>query len=130
MDTALILKNHKEEVREYVRKSRKDKGVSRAAYKSILPTKYRSYVYRANKKGLSFNMPLDLFNSIISSVCVYCGSESGISVDRINSHGGYTEDNIQPCCYSCNIMKTMLDANEFVSRITKIHNHLKSKGLI
>ncbi len=109
------------------RKERADKGANRGAYKQILPKRYREYLNRANKKGLPFELTIDEFNHVLSLDCVYCGSSSRMTIDRIDSKCGYTIDNSQPCCFLCNIMKYTHSEHEFLRQITKIYKHIQSK---
>ena len=106
------------------RKKRNDAGKTRAKYTSDLPSKYRSYLYGANKRQLEFELTLEEFDQLIKSPCVYCGTNSKIGVDRKDNSEGYTKDNSQPCCTTCNIMKYTHSEQEFISHIKKILRHL------
>lgn len=105
------------------RKKRSDKGKKRSPYKAALPSRYRSYMNRANKKGIPFELSVDEFNIICRGLCVYCGTSSRIGVDRINSSDGYTIDNSQPCCGTCNIMKFTLSEEAFLKHLRTIGLH-------
>jgi len=111
------------------RKKRSDGGIKRNKYDSNLPHRYRSYLARANKKSISFDLSVNDFNLIISKSCVYCGSSHKIGVDRIDSSLGYTIDNVQPCCGVCNLMKYTYDEEFFLKHVFKVfrHRNLSSK---
>lgn len=126
MDTALLLQNHKDAVKTYLRKKRSDAGETREKYKSILPDRYRSYVSRANSCGFSFALSVADFDNIISMPCHYCGTTSKIGIDRIDSLGGYEEGNVVPCCTTCNMMKRTMSVDDFFSHIKRIYNKLKN----
>lgn len=49
-----------------------------------------------------------------------------MSVDRINSNGSYTKDNIQLVCCIINIMKWDLDQNHFIDMCKNIYLHNKT----
>lgn len=115
---------HKEASKEYVRKKRNDSGIQRGTYKAILPEKYRSYVSRANRKRIAFTLSQDEFNSLLSLPCVFCGSERNQTIDRMDSRGGYTQDNTQPCCYDCNMMKHFCTNENFIRQCRRIAKHL------
>lgn len=119
-----MLNDYKENLNQYRRQKRSDAGTPRAKYNSILPTRYRSFVNRANKKGIPFDMTIDEMNICLESDCVYCGKSRCGSVDRIDSTGGYTTDNIQPCCIDCNMMKHLFSTEVFVAQVKKIAKHL------
>ena len=68
----VIMKEHEEAEEKLVSKirPRSDKGVKRAKYNSSIPLRMRSYIGRANKKGISFDLTVEQFDSIRSGRCV------------------------------------------------------------
>lgn len=106
------------------RRQRADKGKKRIKYDSSLPPKYKSYLMRANQKGMEMTLTVEEFENICSQSCKFCGSDSKIGVDRIDSSEGYTVDNSQPCCPKCNMMKYTYSIEEFLKHIDKIHKYL------
>lgn len=44
-------------------------------------------------------------------------------LDRLDSSLGHSEDNVVPCCWTCNYMKRKLSVNEFKIHIEKIFNN-------
>jgi hypothetical protein len=112
---------HKIEIKEYLRKKRKDVGLKRESYKMILPVKYRNYMMRANAKGLKFDISIEEFNDIIEKDCNYCGSNLSVSVDRIISKMGYIKTNIQPLCSKCNMMKYVYSEEDFLKHVARIY---------
>jgi hypothetical protein len=105
------------------RKKRADKGTKRKTYSSNLPGEYRRYLNRANKRGLVFELTVLEFDFIRSKPCVFCGVNSKIGIDRRDSSDGYTLDNCQPACGTCNMMKFTLEEENFLRHINKIYNH-------
>lgn len=49
-------------------------------------------------------------------------------LDRIDSSKNHSEDNIVPCCVTCNIAKSDLTVEEFKEWISKIYNNFILKG--
>lgn len=103
------------------RKKRTDKGKPRAKYAPGLPLKYRQYLGRANQKGKAFTLSVEEFNHILSQQCVYCGSGSRMTIDRVDSSLGYTLENCVPACVTCNMMKYTIDKDEFLSHVVKVY---------
>lgn len=103
------------------RKERSDLGKKRAKYDPSLPLRYRQYLGRANKKSLPFQLTVEEFNTMLKGACVYCGNIGKMSIDRINSNQGYTIDNVQSCCYTCNMMKHVLSNELFLKQVKKIY---------
>ena len=94
-----------------------------------------NYTY---KDGLSF----EKFKELSQLNCYYCGSSPSNSMnvivsknklrvsqgtftynglDRIDSDKDHSEENIVPCCKTCNWMKNNLHRDEFMEHITKIY---------
>jgi hypothetical protein len=106
------------------RKTEKTKANNIRSYLSKLPIRYRSYIASANKRGIRFELTVEEFESICLHRCVYCGTNNKIGVDRIYSSDGYTIENTQPCCATCNWMKSSLNPDVFINHIKKIFNNL------
>lgn len=103
------------------RKSRSDKSKPRQKYDSTLPKEYKSYLSRANNKGVRFDISIEDFYAIANKDCVYCGSEGLNGISRINSKSFYTKDNLVACCTKCNLMKFTYSRGEFLKHINKIY---------
>lgn len=97
---------------------------------------YGQYERNARKKERIFNIDKNVFKKITQSNCFYCGSEPQAvwhsnkngdyiynGIDRVDSSKGYTEDNVVPCCGTCNVMKMALGKDEFLAHIERIYNH-------
>lgn len=119
-----MINDTKKRLSELKRKQRADTGRKRNKYNSNLPIKYRQYLSRANSKGREFTLTVEQFNELIIGTCVFCGSQNKQTIDRINSAEGYTPENTQTACYTCNTMKNNLSVNDFLKHINKIKNHL------
>lgn len=86
--------------------------------------KYFSYLLRAEKKKLLFELTQEQFNTIISQPCTYCGDIPAKGVDRIDSLEGYTIKNSTPCCTQCNMMKYTYSKEQFLRQVDKISKYL------
>lgn len=121
--TNQMLEDHKQETKEYLKDKRKDAGVKRDSYKNILPPRYRSYISRANKKRIPFTLTIDEFNGLLIAPCAYCGTSPANTIDRVDSYGGYTQDNVLPSCIQCNTIKLAKDKDAFLRHIKRIYDH-------
>ena len=88
-------KDNKEDILAYQKKYR------------ITPTgKFGQGVKSAEERDLSWNIPFELYKSIIANPCHYCDEPltniGGSSLDRINNDVGYEVGNVLPCCGTCN----------------------------
>lgn len=97
---------------------------------------YSNYRSKANYRNIEFNLDKDTFRKITSSNCHYCNcipsmtikagknSSTGCyiynGIDRVDSNLEYNIDNIVPCCYICNVMKSSLSVDEWFNHMEKI----------
>jgi len=105
----------------------------------ILPVtvhKFSTYQTGAKKKGREFTLTVDEFQELILQPCYYCGVEPsnvhvtsrGVEsyysgIDRVDSRGGYTSDNVVPCCKECNYAKSDKLLIDFCSWIDRISSY-------
>ena len=85
---------------------------------------WNHYVKGAQKRNINFALTKTRFNELILQPCFYCnhkknGEVNGI--DRLNNNQGYQEDNVVPCCETCNIMKGSQHPQEFVDKLHAIY---------
>ena len=105
---------------------------------------FRQYKRNADLRNHKFLLSQEEFENIIFQDCYYCGekphpmTESQIiergnpkqpplfynGIDRLDSDKDYTLDNVVPCCPTCNYMKHLLNKDDFIKQILKIHQHL------
>lgn len=89
-----------------------------------VPKKYRDYFIRAFKKKLDFELSVERFLQICNLPCSYCGGFGENGIDRIDSSLGYVEENSQPCCSKCNMMKLAYTHEDFINHLKKVLTHL------
>jgi len=90
--------------------------------------RYGQYKSDAIKIGREFSLSFEQFFTFWQKDCSYCGGEiKTIGLDRVNSKVGYEIDNIVPCCFDCNRLKSNRVLEEWLSKMEKI---LKFKGRI
>ena len=85
---------------------------------------WNHYVKGAQKRRIHFALIKTRFNELILQPCFYCnhkkdGEVNGI--DRLDNNQGYQEDNVVPCCETCNSMKGSQHPQEFVDKLHAIH---------
>lgn len=106
------------------------KGLNVAAINSLYSrlkkvSKYREIVFELDK---------EIYASLIFKPCDYCGRppqgiyrKGSISqtfyngLDRIDSNKGYLPSNVVPCCGDCNMAKSDLTKEQFLSLIKTIY---------
>lgn len=103
---------------------------------------FREYQFTAKKRNRIWEISKELFKTLTSKSCFYCGSPpsgkrlhhkkryNGIylfnGLDRVDNSKGYTVDNVVPCCIICNRAKRAMSQDDFfdwIQRITKNWRH-------
>ena len=99
------------------------------------------YIKNAKIRSLSFNLSFDEFCQIVVKNCYYCGLEpeqgrnksrlnrpkvfNGITkhngIDRVDNSRGYVQDNIVPCCKTCQYAKRAMTEIEFYTWVRRVH---------
>lgn len=60
------------------------------------------------------------FMSIIKKPCIFCGVHPSNGVDRCDSSFSYIKENVQACCFQCNIMKKNESTKTFVDKLNEV----------
>jgi hypothetical protein len=101
-----------------------------AALKAV----YRKYQYGAKKRNIEFTLSLKQFQGFTTQRCHYCGVEPSQvcnvphyngsytynGLDRVDNLQGYHKYNCVACCRRCNVMKSDMTIDYFLSHIKKI----------
>jgi 5-methylcytosine-specific restriction endonuclease McrA len=67
--------------------------------------KFRVARSKARSRKIEWNLTRSQYLELIVKACHYCRlpfSSKGIGLDRLNNDGGYTIENVVPCCAACN----------------------------
>lgn len=90
----------------------------------------------------SWDLSVDLYETLVTSACYYCGEEPlavvanvgkrGLSVkkngiDRVDNSLGYFPSNCVTACETCNKGKNAMSQENFLAIIVKRYNHLGAK---
>jgi hypothetical protein len=91
---------------------------------------WNHYVKGAKKRGIHFTLSKTLFESLIVKPCFYCdhqkvGEVNGI--DRVDNQRGYIEENVVPCCETCNVLKRSQHPQEFIDKMKAIYEYQTKK---
>ena len=81
---------------------------------------YEKYRYHASKtrRNLEFTITQDDYDSIVSKGCAYCGLQKKlfIGLDQIDAGKGYTVENLNAACVSCNFVKRNSSMDAFLQK--------------
>jgi hypothetical protein len=88
------------------------------------PACYSKSKHIAEKdRQLAFSLSKEEWQVLVQQPCYLCGfqSKSGIGLDRVEStKREYTLENVKPCCYTCNILKTDFTLEQIQEQATLI----------
>ena len=84
---------------------------------------FTEYKNKTKRYDYDFELSLEQFEELVKQPCKYCNciQDKGFNgIDRVDSMGGYTLNNVVSCCFICNRMKGALDNITFIKRIEHI----------
>jgi 5-methylcytosine-specific restriction endonuclease McrA len=99
-----------------------------------------NYQSNARRRGRAWEISDQLFDELTAANCAYCGAPpSNVTrdrngdgsftyngLDRVDSEGGYTPDNVVPACVTCNRAKTDMSVEEFDAWLTRAYERRAS----
>ena len=90
--------------------------------------KFSEYKSGAKQRGIEFHLTMEQFESFWQKPCEYCGAEiETIGLDRLDSDGHYTMNNVVSCCWSCNKEKGKKTLEEWNKMLDNKKLKLKEK---
>jgi hypothetical protein len=113
----------------------KQKPNKQTAFKALLAT-YRN---NAANRGYQWNLTEFEFISLINDNCYYCGAKPNQvfrrdpheiiynGIDRVDSSGDYSIENVVTACGDCNIAKKERPVKEFLEWVDRIYTHQHNK---
>lgn len=92
---------------------------------SCASRKYSDYKYDAEKsRNLTFELTKAKFIELRESPCTFCGYDSqDVGIDRIDNSKGYSDDNCQSACTTCNFMKFNRTNEQFILNVKNCVEH-------
>ena len=64
---------------------------------------------RCKDKKRTYTTDIDtkwFIDNILVHACSYCGDIHNVGCDRLDNKRGHTKDNVVPCCYRCNVIRS------------------------
>lgn len=84
---------------------------------------WRDFCKNAATRNYAVTITYDEFAELIIQPCFYCGvfyKSKYNGIDRYDNTHGYTNDNVRPCCTTCNIMKNNYEPQLFYEKVKTI----------
>lgn len=128
------IQRHNEQARADWKRARDEMG--NVASEQAKKQKLKMLKYKASGRSINWEITDEEAWETLHKECNYCGEASSVwtdetrqcaTIDRIDSSGHYTTDNIVPACLRCNLMKNDLTTEVFIAHIEKILAHMQTK---
>ena len=101
-------------------------GVKRALPFSFGGTEARRAAPAKEKRDdLSPEQRLEIW----SSPCYMCGRAPSFGVDRLDSDGHYTAENVRPCCMDCNYLKKDFKLEDVKAQLSHVFAHTEDNSI-
>jgi hypothetical protein len=87
--------------------------------------KIKNYIYGAKKRGIEWKLSWLEAEYLMLQPCWYCGQkeENKLNgIDRFDNNKYYTDDNVVPCCGTCNFMKGKLTLEKYLNNLLLVAN--------
>jgi hypothetical protein len=89
-------------------------------------SRFAKYKASAAVRGFDWNLTRDEFMVHWQAPCVHCGSEiKTIGLDRIDSSVPYQADNVEPCCSTCNRLKSDMFTTDWYAHMELIRKNVR-----
>lgn len=90
---------------------------------------FKRYKKSAKERGIEFDLSYEQFISFEQERCYYCWIPlDRIRLDRVDSSNGYNLENVVPCCWECNDLKSNFTRIQ-LRRVYNILKKLEERGL-
>jgi hypothetical protein len=90
-----------------------------------LPSGYKRLQAQARKRNKYYAISPAFYEEVKKLGCFYCktslDSNKGSGIDRVDSKGHYTVDNVVGCCGTCNLAKRAMSVEEFLEWVSKVN---------
>lgn len=120
-------KNRSEERNRIFRQYRKNNPEKFEKYnnkrKADINYRLKWYKKRAEKSEIEWGLSDDYAKELFKESCYYCDEFNIFKVngiDRINNDVGYIDDNVVPCCTTCNMIKCTMTIDDFLNKVEHI----------
>lgn len=91
----------------------------------------RYYRRNATVRGLTWELPNEALEKIITNPCRYCNTAGHLGfdftgIDRVDNTVGYVADNCVPCCKRCNQARNDQTVGDFLAWINRVYQHTQT----
>jgi hypothetical protein len=87
------------------------------------PSSYAAYKASAEVRGYDFRLTEADYLEVTAMDCAFCGRPGPVGIDRIDHYPVYSRPHVQPCCYTCNVMKGPGKDHDFRKQCAAVAKH-------
>lgn len=111
--------------REWNKSNGHRKREAQRKYAAKPENRFKKYKRSAETRGFEWLLTRDEFMKHWQKPCVHCGATiETIGLDRIDSSKPYQADNVEPCCRTCNAMKSDSETVDWYAHMERIRKHV------
>ena len=105
--------------------------IRKKKYQQTYKGVYWNYKGNARHSNLEFSLTMQDFKNFEGKDCYYCGEKlTRVGLDRKDNSKGYTLDNVNPCCSTCNYMRRIQTQEEFIKKCHQISERFGVKNVV
>ena len=113
------------------KRGKENHKIVKKRYQQTYKGVYWNYKGNAKHSGFEFNLTMQDFKNFESKNCFYCGEKlTRVGLDRKDNSKGYTLDNVNPCCSTCNYMRRIQTQEEFIAKCHQISERFGVKNAV
>lgn len=112
--------------REYYQTYPQERRERDKKYRDKPENRYKKYQASAESRGFTWELTRDEFMEHWQKPCTHCGAAiETIGLDRVDSSLPYRADNVEPCCSTCNRLKSDWSTADWYEHMGKIMAHIE-----
>ena len=90
-------------------------------YRAKPENRFKKYKESAKSRGFAWKLSREQFMVHWQKPCTHCGEAiETIGLDRVDSSKPYQVNNVEPCCSTCNRLKSDWDTKDWYAHMDKI----------
>ena len=95
--------------KEYYDQNREEIRIRDRGYKIDPKNRFKACMGYSKRRNIEWKISIEKYFILCEMPCFYCDKitqNQGYGLDRLDNSRGYDEDNVVPCCGSCNVIRS------------------------
>lgn len=118
--------------KEYYRLNKETKRAKWDSWARTIQGQYTTSKNKAKIRNQEWDLTFEEYKELRSKNCHYCSGplpESSRGLDRLDNSKGYIKDNVVPCCYGCNNLKSNVLSEKETLKVVELLKELRGNQL-